>query len=243
MADQPTTDTRCQTCSHDEAQHIPERPTRGDVPGTMATCSVCLDKAITTERSRKPAGALFERCRHPFASMRSTTDAAVEARNALCLGIDPFAELCAVCGLRGFREEYGSSVCIQGHVAHESFRAKVEEHVFVPSGRYDLQPEDWPLVTAFEAAIVARERERYEERIDAMGKDNLWLSTEREALTFKKEEQQARIEALEAVVTAAREAVTATEGWVLNDDPSLLMATYYARMADALAALDKPVQP
>lgn len=45
---------------------MPETPTVGDIPGTMATCSACLDEAAEAHRKGKPSGALFARSRHAF---------------------------------------------------------------------------------------------------------------------------------------------------------------------------------
>ena len=123
-------------------------------------------------------------------------------------------------------------------------------------------PDCGKSLARFEAAIVARERERYEAQIDTMGKDSLWLSMEREALTFKKEEQQARIGALEAAVKAARGALEGlmfevektsngrkggmrpasdTSAFAMVPPSGLIAIRRVVR--DALAALDKEAQP
>lgn len=57
----------CSECGHANASHIPETPSDGDIPGALATCSVCLDRAIDASRKPKHKSIpLFEKSRHPF---------------------------------------------------------------------------------------------------------------------------------------------------------------------------------
>lgn len=56
----------CAKCGHDAVRHWPGTPEDGDVPGTLATCSECLEPAMIAAHAGKPADALFERCRHEF---------------------------------------------------------------------------------------------------------------------------------------------------------------------------------
>ena len=131
-----------------------------------------------------------------------------------------------------------------------------------------VTPYEKRQIDDYEAAIVAREREWYEDRIhyldaevkeceariealeaqlDTMGNDNLWLSMEREALTFKKEEQAARIEALGAVVKAVH-AQHDRDHWADNNNGGLTLwpwdtCTDAVCTAARLAALDQEVQP